>query len=81
MLNLLAKTLGGLVGDTIEVIKSTGSEISDIPGALKAGFDEGLMITPEGMEQQEPCPPASEPKTVEPAQAAPVTPAAPFGQQ
>ena len=82
MLQAIFRGLGGLVGDTVEVIKGTGSELIDLPGALKEGFDKGLMITPEAMEQQETCPPASAEKTtVEPVQEAPVQSTDPFVQK
>ena len=50
MLNGLGKMVGGVLGDTVEIIKMGAEEIVDLPGSIIDGFNEGLMITPEGQE-------------------------------
>jgi hypothetical protein len=36
--------IGGLLSDTIEVVKMTGSELADIPDALADGWNNGALI-------------------------------------
>ena len=54
MLGSILKGLGGLAGDAVEVVKMAGEEVVNAPGALMDGFNEGLIITPEGQETEEP---------------------------
>lgn len=42
----LAKFTGGILGDTVEVIKTAADEISEIPSEIQKGFNEGLIIDP-----------------------------------
>ena len=52
MLAWIAEKIGGVAGDTVEALKYVGEEVLSIPDALSKGYDEGLMITPEGEEAE-----------------------------
>ena len=45
------KALGGAVGDVVELVKDTGNAVASIPDAISDGYEQGLMVTPEGMDQ------------------------------
>lgn len=48
MLKEIFGVAGGLIGDAVELTKDIGKEIIDIPGAIKDGFNEGVILTPTG---------------------------------
>ena len=50
LLGGLFHSIGGLLGDTVEVVKMGGSAIIDAPGQMIDGFNEGLIITPDSAE-------------------------------
>jgi len=54
MIGWLAQTVGGIIGDTIELTKMVGQEIAEIPSAIEKGFNEGLIITPGDQVNTEP---------------------------
>ena len=48
--------IGGLLSDTVEVVKLIGSEVADMPDALAEGWNNGTFITPDSQEPDESTP-------------------------